>query len=154
MLFNSCLSWGLVCLLLFQLFFTTVLLSSRAGHWTSRWTRSPGRWRPGHRRQSPSGLVLSQYRHKWSVLYRPLSREAAVLHLLDSKGFAPHVVKIGWGLERDMNSGLKNWREERREAWWRRCDCQWSRTWDFTCFLKVSFLGGFERSTRGVGRSY
>ena len=65
----------------------------------------------GDRRQIPS-LFFDQCLHKLSLLYLPEIILACTVAIAIAEGDDPHVVHTGWGEERDMNSGLKNVRDE------------------------------------------
>ena len=67
----------------------------------------------GDRRQNPS-LFLDQCLHRPSLLYRPEIILACTVAIAIFDGDDPQVVQRGWGVERDMNFGLKKVKEEYR----------------------------------------
>ena len=81
---------------------------------------------------------------------------ACTTALLISKEFEPHVVQIGWGFDRDINSAQKYFREFSLNlvASARRLVSQKSTTLDLTRCLNLIFVGGYSRSVSGEGMQY
>ena len=98
--------------------------------------------------------MLSQCLVKDSTLARPERNLACTVALTTWKGEPPHVVKIGWVVDKDIKAGLKNSREDNIDACVRSLSCQWSRTAAFTSLLKENLDGGFSRKVIGCGKLY
>ena len=97
-------------------------------------------------------LFVDQNLHNISVLYLPLTILAKMVLLQHSKLLSAELVQIGWGFWSDALSGSNAFRDDSLKHSLAKAPCQYSVTFSFTSFLKLSLATEDEEGyTAGIG---